>query len=412
MKHLRTIAMLALVLMMGATMAFAGGQSEPAPAAAEGPVSFTLWTQEGESEGVYQWIVELSERFMAANPDIDVTVVQKDTEALREDFQTASLAGQAPELLWTVNDHAGPFTAAGLIQPVGDMFSTSAYVESVIMDGETWGVPISSGNHLMLLYNRDLVPTPPTNTDELIEIAQELTDADTWGLVYNHTEPFWLVPWLGGFGGRVFAADGITPSLDTPAMRNTLQFLYDLEFTYGVTPTEADYGTMDTLFKEGSAAMIINGDWSLGDYRTALGDSLGVAALPTVSSTGRAPQPYTSGKYFMVAEGVDGAVREAIEEFVAYVIGEEVQVEMLETFARLPALLSVLESPAIANDPILAGSAAQLASGTPQPSVVEMRANWDAMKPEMNAVLSGTKSPAEAATAMQAAAEAGVRALQ
>jgi predicted RNase H-like HicB family nuclease len=34
-----------------------------------------------------------------------------------------------------------------------------------------------------------------------------------------------------------------------------------------------------------------------------------------------------------------------------------------------------------------------------------MRCNWDAMKPEMQAVLAGSKDPAAAAKAMQAAAD-------
>ena len=32
--------------------------------------------------------------------------------------------------------------------------------------------------------------------------------------------------------------------------------------------------------KEGKAAMIINGDWSLGGYAEALGDKMGVAPFP------------------------------------------------------------------------------------------------------------------------------------
>jgi len=37
-----------------------------------------------------------------------VDVVNYDVEKLRENFQTSALAGTGPDLLWTVNDHAGP----------------------------------------------------------------------------------------------------------------------------------------------------------------------------------------------------------------------------------------------------------------------------------------------------------------
>lgn len=405
---LRSLVLL-LLLSAAAVPVFAGAAAEPAEPEA---VTFSLWTQEGESEGVYQWIEALADNYMAADPNVTIEVVRKDTEALREDFQTASLAGDPPELLWTVGDQAGPFTAAGLIRPVDDLYDASKFVESVVMDGNTYAVPISAGNHLMLLYNKDLVSKAPETTDEFIAAAKAATKGDTFGLVYNMTEPFWLVPWLGGFGGKVFAEDGVTPTLNTQAMIDTLQFLHDLKFKHAVTPIESDYATMDTLFKEGKAAMLINGDWSLSDYAGVLGDKLGVARLPKVTATGKYPAPYTAGKYFMVAEGVEGPVLDAIEGFIGYVTSAEIQNEMLETFKRLPGLLSGLNAPAITVDPILKGSASQLAVGTPQPTVVEMRANWDAMKPEMNAVLAGTTSPADAAANMQAAAEAGVRALQ
>ena len=45
------------------------------------------------------------------------------------------------------------------------------------------------------------------------------------------------------------------------------------------------------------------------------------------------------------------------------------------------------------------------------PVVLEMRCNWDSMKPEMNAVLADQKSAEDAAEAMQQAADACVQGL-
>jgi len=235
------IAVVVLALLMTAAMIMAGGQGETT---AEGPVTITLWTKEGEADNALQWVYGLAEEFNQINAKQQVEVVKPgDVEALREDFQTASLAGTAPELLWTVNDHAGPFTAADLIQPVDGLFDLSKYVDSALaavkLDGKTWGVPINNGNHLMLLYNKDLVPQAPADTNELFRVAQQLTTGDRYGLVWNQTEPFWMVPWLGGFGGSVFAADGVTPTLDTKAMRDTLQFLYDMKYKYKIIPRRA-----------------------------------------------------------------------------------------------------------------------------------------------------------------------------
>jgi arabinogalactan oligomer/maltooligosaccharide transport system substrate-binding protein len=370
------------------------------------PVNIRLWTKEGEADGGLQFVESLTSAFTTANPNVTFEVTNKDVETLREDFQTTSLAGDPPELLWTVNDHAGPFTAAELILPLEDLFDFSKLVPSVEMDGHTWAVPITSGNHLMLLYNKDLVPEPPATSDEWITMGLALTSGDTYGLAFNQTEPFWLVGFLGGHGGAVFEADGVTPSLDTPEMVATLQFLYDIKYTTPIVPIESDYDISDTLFKEGKAAMIINGDWSLGGYSAedALGDKLGVAPIPMISSTGMWPAPYTSGTYFMVPESLEGAKLQAVVAFINFVTAEGNQLRLITEMKRLPALLSALDNPLISEDPILAGSAAQMSKGTPMPSVLEMRCNWDAMKPELQAVLADTKTPEDAAAAMQAAA--------
>ncbi len=373
------------------------------------PVTIVLWTKEGEADGGLQFVQSLADAYMAIHPNVTIEVVKKkDVEELREDFLTAGLAGSLPDLLWTVNDHAGPFTDAELIMPVDDLFDLSQYVdaalEAVRLGGKTWGVPISNGNHLMLLYNKDLIETPPANTDELIEMGLALTTDDQYGLVYNQTEPFWLVPWLGGFGGAVFAEDGVTPTLDTPEMVATLQFLYDIKYTTPIVPPESDYDGADTLFKEGKAAMIINGDWSLGGYAdTDL--NFGVARIPLVSATGEWPHPYTSGVYFMLPEGLEGAKLEAVKDFVTFATSANNQALQVAKLNRLPALKAALDDPLIANDPILKGSADQMVVGTPMPAVPEMRCNWDAMKPEMQAVLADSKTPEEAAAAMQQAAE-------
>jgi arabinogalactan oligomer/maltooligosaccharide transport system substrate-binding protein len=379
-----------------------------------GPTNVLLWTKEGEADGALQFLNLQTDLFSKIYPNITFEVVNKDVEVLRQDFQTASLADSAPDLLWTVNDHAGPFTTADIIQPVDKLFTLTKYVDAalaaVTLNGKVWGIPISNGNHLMLLYNKSLIKAPPATTSELLALAGKMP-AGVYPLVYNQTEPFWLVPWLGGFKGTVFAKDGVTPTLNTPAMVNTLTFLKSLK-DKKIVPPESDYNGADTLFKEGKAAMIINGDWSLGAYKDALKDNLGVARIPKVAATNEWPKPYTSGAFFMLPKDLSGERLTAVRGFVQFVTSDSMQVEMVNKLSRLPGLKAALSDELITTDPILKGSSDQMVVGTPMPTVLEMRANWDSMKPEMIAVLSGTKTPANAAKAMQAAAEAAIKALK
>lgn len=370
--------------------------------------SLVIWTQESTTDFGYQFVQTLVEEFAILHPYLAVELVSKETDALRVDFQNISSDGDMPDLLWTVNDHVDLFALAGLIQPIDRLIDTDAYIDSVVIEGKTWAVPISGGNHLMLLYNKNIISEPPRTTDEMIAVGKRLTSDDRYGLVWNQTEPLWLIPWLGGFGGQVFAEDGVTPTLDTPEMIAALQFLSDLKNLHAITPQEADYSGADRIFKEGRAAMIINGDWSLGEYRNSLGADLGIAPLPLVTDTNQFPTPYISGRYLMIPVDVKRREIKQVIEFVEFVTNYDNQLRLTIELNRLPALRIVLEDPLIADDPVLGGASLQLTTGTPMPSVVQMRCNWDVMKPGLIAVLSETKSAADAASDMQAGADSCV----
>jgi arabinogalactan oligomer/maltooligosaccharide transport system substrate-binding protein len=313
----------------------------------------TIWTQEGEADGAFQYVQGLAEDFVRLKrselPNLQIVVENRETETLREDFAVASLMNQAPELVWTVSDHAGPFHKADIILPLDELVDLSVYrpefLKAVRLEGKTYGVPVNGGNHLMLYYNKELLPEPPRTTDELISVGKELTKGDRYALVFTQTEPFWLVPWLGGFGGEVFAEDRVSGTLNTPEMVATLQFLSDLKFVHGILPKESDYNGADTLFKEGKAAMIINGDWILGEYLNLMGDQLGVARLPRVSETGLWPAPYFSGKYMMLSKALINSPEktELLLEFMAFATNKKNQQDLVYYLTRLPALQEAYE---------------------------------------------------------------------
>ncbi|MCJ7625496.1 MAG: extracellular solute-binding protein [Anaerolineaceae bacterium] len=368
-------------------------------------ITIIFWVIESQVDGGLQFVNGLSDSFTAANPDITFEVIQKGVEDLEQDFLTASQNGSSPDIIWTVNEHIYSLYSDSLLIPVEDLFDMSLFVPSVEIDGHIWGVPITSGNHLMLIYNKNLVPEPPTTTDELITIGQAQTVGDSFGLVFDQTEPIWLIPWLGGFDGALFADDGKTPTLNTPEMAAALQFLYDIKYINTIVPTESDYNRSDTLFKGGKAAMIINGDWSLDDYQEIFGENLGVTPIPRVSDTGVWPTPFTSGTYFLIPSGLEPTKLEIVTNFVNFTMTDGNQLRMIGELGRLPGRLSSLNSPLVKEDPILAGSAEQLFKGIPMIPVREMLCIRDSIKPELEAVLADEKTPEVAATAMQVAVE-------
>lgn len=373
-----------------------------------GPVTITFWEQEGDEVDVF--IDGLIADFQAANPNITVERTHYENEALRDQFQTASLANSAPDVVRVPNDFAGPFSELQIVAPVGDLFDQKfldqffpGALDPAKVGGTLWGVPDNYGNHLMLIYNKDLIAEPPATFEDLIAKAKELTKDDIQGFAYNLNEPFWGAGFYGAFGGWPLDASD-KPQFNNDAFKNYLTFVSQLK-TDGVVPAECDYNCADTLMKDGKAAMIINGDWSLGDYTKALGDKMGVAPVPSIN--GKPYTEMTAGKYFMVstAAAADEAKKDAVVKFIAFMTSKDIQKKWLDEFKRLPSNKEIAQDPSIASDPILAGSMAALANGKGQPAAPEMRCAWDAWRPNLEGVMAGTLAPADAAAAAQTSAD-------
>ena len=428
--------LVSLVLIASFTLTACGPTTTPAPAtqppatqppppteaptvvvteAPPAPVEITYWEQEGEDVDVF--IDQLISEFQAQYPYITVTRTHYENEALRDQFQTASLASAAPEVVRVPNDFAGPFSVLDIVAPIDQLFDQTfldqffeGALGPAVVAGTLWGVPDNYGNHLMLIYNKALIATPPATFEDLITQAKALTAGDIQGFAYNLNEPFWGAGFYGAFGGWPLDENDM-PQFNNQAFMDYLTFVASLK-TDGVVPQECDYNCADTLMKEGKAAMIINGDWSLGDYTTALGANLGVAPVPPIN--GKPYTEMTAGKYFMVSKAVldDAAKQDAVVKFITFMTSADVQKRWLDQFKRLPSNKVVAQDPSIASDPILAGSMAALANGRGMPAAATMRCAWDAWRPNLEGVMAGTTTPADAAAAAQQAADECVATLQ
>ncbi|MEI6309980.1 MAG: extracellular solute-binding protein, partial [bacterium] len=386
-------------------------------------VTITLWEQmdPGEKTLLEKNIVDFTELYKDV---LNVTwdIVHYDTEDLRANFQAAALANSGPDLVYGPNDNVAPFSTMNLIKPLETIFESTFFdalmpnaVGSMQLNGHIWGVPDRIGNHLMLIYNKTLVPEPPKNTDEMIAMAKALYKEEggnviQWGLVYNDAEPFFFVPWLGGFGGWVMD-DNNAPTLDSQAMVDALTFAKSLQ-DQKVVPTGNTYDTAEVLFKEGNAGFIINGDWALGGYEIEITDfEFRVTRIPQVVATGLWPTPMVSSKGYSIAAACPESKLFPIAMFLRYMTTPEVQSQWTNDLHILPSSKIAMEDPIIASDPILKGSAYQVEVGKPMPTVPEMRAVWDAISPQLQGVLGGSVTPADAALTMQTNALEAIKAM-
>ena len=168
----------------------------------------------------------------------------------------------------------------------------------------------------------------------MIEIAKENTIdldgdgiIDRYGLVWNYTEPYFYVPWLGGFGDSIIKNVN-EPNLNTEANINGFKFIKSFRDEHKIVPNECDYETANAMFKTGLASMIINGDWSLGDYKDIV--NFDITPLPKVSETGLWPTPMVSTKGYSININTNGIKLDQAKKILEYLVSPDIQVE----FAR------------------------------------------------------------------------------
>jgi maltose-binding protein MalE len=350
--------------------------------------------------------------FMKKNPDIIVKHIHYSPEDIRTNWQNQVAAGTGPDFAIAAHDLIGMFAEANTALAVDNFFPKSFFAQfepnilnSYKYQGKIYGIPYRLGNCLVLIYNKDLLPQPPKTMSELIAKAKQLTKGtEQYGLVYDMVEPFFIIEFLGAYGGTVFDSKG-NITLDTDPMKKMVKFLYDLKYTYKIVPKEANADVANGLMKDGKAAMTICGPWLFSQLDNA-DINYGLAVIPKIDDAGW-PLPYSGARVLIfnpnLAKKKNHA--EAVKKFVTYMNTPDVQLSYVKLVSEIPTNVKAQESPYVKNDPKVKALVEQMKHSTPMPSRPEMRCIWDAMRMVMSQVMSDRLKPEDAPKAMQVEAE-------
>jgi arabinogalactan oligomer/maltooligosaccharide transport system substrate-binding protein len=376
--------------------------------------TLSIWTQmEGVEPDVFD---EMVTSFTDLYPEIKVEVQHYETEDLRNNFQNAAVSGKGPDLIYGPADNIGVFSTfkGGIIkEDLKSLFGNEflgmflpAALDNFEYKGKLWGIPDRIGNHLMLIVNTELVKNIPSDFETVFN-TNEFKETE-YPLAFNASEPFWLAAFYGGYGGRIFMPGSTEPDLDNEAMVKTLTFIKKLQDDGMIAPG-LDSDTAHQLFIEGKSTMLINGDWSIGEYRDTM-KSFVTAPIPSLPG-GDFPRPFKSSKGFSISSNARGDQQALAVQFLKHFYTVENQQKWSDDCKIFSSNNIVFGKLNQSNDPVIQGSLAQLSYGEKMPVVPELRAIWDAMRPNLEAVLTGSKTPEEAAEAMQKEAESSIRAM-
>lgn len=383
-----------ITLLLGLTMLF----GLVGAAWASTPGVLTIWADATRAP----ILAGLSEAF-TAEFGIPVEVHEVAFGDIRDRLGIAGPAGEGPDIIIGAHDWIGQLIADGLLEPIlflediRDQF-VPVSIEAFSSGGRIYGLPYLT-EAVGLIYNRDLVPVPPTTFTEFIAIASVLTDPEKgqFGFLSNipQPDPYHAFPFISAFGGYVFGLDeeGVLDphaiGLDNEGAIIGGHLILEL-ITSGLLPVGTDYGAMTGLFNDGMVGMILTGPWAVRDIKAA-GINYGIAPLPTIG--GQAMRPFVGVHGFMVSAFSANKLLAMtfLEEFIAT---KDTMLALYEADPRNPAFIPALD--VVAADPEVVAWAANAAVGTPMPSIPEMAAVWSAWADAITLIVDQELSPEEA----------------
>ena len=382
MKNKLTL-LLSLLLISAFVLAACGGGDTPsatdapsdpamtdepsAPGSTDEPMAsaeVTFWHAYGTGSAEEIALTALLEQAQTDLPHITINVLQVPFNDIFNKYRTDVASGGGPDMFIAPNDDLGNDARAGLIADITDLAAgklgdySQLSIDGMSLEGRLYGIP-ESLKAVALWYNMDMIDTPPATTDELKALMEDGTPVAFSFGCYHHYGLY------NAFGGQIFdenwnvvAGDGVADAI------SYLNDLYQIAVENGWPKNDSD-GLAP--FTEGQVAIITNGNWAMGDYRNALGDSLGVAPLPSGPDGPSTPLLGVDGFYF----SPNSANHEAALEVALYLTGTNAQTVMMNEAGHVPANTTVEVT-----DPLIQGLLDAFSTAVPRPQVEELGNYW------------------------------------
>jgi len=337
---------------------------------------------------------------------VEVTIQEVGFGDMRGQLATAGPAGEGPDILIGAHDWLGELVLNGLVEPIILEPATIADFNAVAIDAWSWGnqlygVPYATEN-VALIRNKALIPDVPATFEDLLDIAEGLTDleAGKYGFLIQQPDPFHTFALHTAGGGYIFGTDedGVLDPCDLGLDNEGSiagAILLDEMVKRGIEIAGAGYAEVTGAFNAGNLGAMIGGPWTLSDIKAA-GIDYGVSAIPTID--GNAPGVFVGVQGFMLSAFSENKVLANL--FIKdFLISSEVMLSLYIMGDRPPAYLPALAF--LAGNEDIQGFAAAAATAVPMPKIAEMGSVWSAWSSALELIVNQEQDPT---TAMQDAA--------
>jgi maltose/maltodextrin transport system substrate-binding protein/arabinogalactan oligomer/maltooligosaccharide transport system substrate-binding protein len=371
----------------------------PPPAAEEG--TLTLWVDETR----FPIMTSVGEDFTAAT-GVPVAVYQVGFGDIRDRLQLYGPTGEGPDIIIGAHDWLGQLATNGLVEPLDlsavsdnvDATALSAFTYDTGEGGQVYGLPYAA-EAIALYYNPDMVETPPTTWDQLIQMATDLQADEALGLeqayVLQEKDPYHSYPILTANGGYIFGKnddgtyDPTDVGLDSEGGLAYGQML-DQMVKDGLLRAGVNYDTMIQLFTTQKSAMFITGPWALPQIRES-GVSYAVAPIPSGSQDAR---PFVGVQGFMVSADAPNKAL-AVSFLTDYLATDDTMQALFDADPRPSTWTPVAEA---TTDEDVQAFITSASNGDPLPAIPEMSAVWTDWTDALDLIFTQAQEPDAALT--------------
>jgi arabinogalactan oligomer/maltooligosaccharide transport system substrate-binding protein len=233
--------------------------------------SLTIWHGNFGDE-----IETILQELESKNPEFKISVTQLATSELERDFLIDSLNGEGPDLVIARSDQLPLWVNNGIVHRLSepDMGDIDSFyqnsVEAMSNNGGVYGYPLSVETNLFF-YDRQKFENPPQTIQEIEEFVNSGTS------LTNIVSSYHLFGWSGAFAGELFNED-FQCVADQTGWLDAVQYLVNLR-NIGVSFSQQE-SDASTSFISGGTDSILNGSWAIPEYRSELGERLGIVRMP------------------------------------------------------------------------------------------------------------------------------------
>lgn len=329
----------------------------------------------------YQALARYTTAFSRARDNVSIKLEYQpfgDIEKISRNPEAFNPA-EYPDLLLLPHDHIGKLAEAGSIQPITgfmDRHKAAFFpnaLKAVRYQGKAYGVPVH-GEALVLVYNKKLVDKAPATIDDLVRYrAKNEPGKVEHTLMFTHYIPYFALPWILGYGGRIFDDQG-RPRVNEPATVQAFELYSRLVQQRLAIPLVKNPAYYRKSFIEGKSAFFVTGPWMFAKLREN-GIDFGVTPLPRLE-TGKAVVPFVGYKTIVVFKQKNPRRLKAILNFLQHLITSDFVVKYCTPSRKVPALRAAFADPAIRDDAIIQVFRRQIEQGMPMSNSPRLNLIW------------------------------------